>query len=125
MAGHLTLLRGNENHIRGYNLVFVLLFVWYELWSLLVSRGRAQISILVIFILQICCFFIFHVQLATKIQSSLASLHAHFPDVRDLTNLLAHVELQIVVYIYTHIHIYIYIYINMYIYICELVHQIE
>ena len=105
MAGHLALLRGNENHIGGYNLVFVLLFVWYELFSLLVSRGRAQISILFIFILQIFYFFIFHVQLATKFQSSLASLHTHFSDVRDLTNLLAHVELQIVLYVYIYTYI--------------------
>ena len=42
MTGHLALIRGNENHIGGYNLIFVLLFFWFELWSLLVSRGRAQ-----------------------------------------------------------------------------------
>ena len=44
MPGHLALIRGNESHSGEYNLIFfVLFFLWYELWSLLVSRGRAQI----------------------------------------------------------------------------------
>ena len=42
MPGHLALIRGNESHIGDYNLIFFVLFLWYELWSLLVSRGRAQ-----------------------------------------------------------------------------------
>ena len=42
MAGHLAFIRGNENHIGGYNLILFCFFFWYELWSLLVSRGRAQ-----------------------------------------------------------------------------------
>ena len=42
MTGHLALIRGNESHIGGYNLIFLVLFLWYELWSLLVSGGRAQ-----------------------------------------------------------------------------------
>ena len=43
MTGHLALIKGNESHIGDYNLVFlVLFFLWYELWSLLVSRGRAK-----------------------------------------------------------------------------------
>ena len=50
MTGHLALIRGNENHIGGYNLIFVLLFFWFELWSLLVSRGRAQYIYIYIYI---------------------------------------------------------------------------
>ena len=46
MPGHLALIRGNESHIGDYNLIFFVLFLWYELWSLLVSRGRAQMMLI-------------------------------------------------------------------------------
>ena len=42
MTGHLALIRGNESHIGDYNLIYLVLFLWYELWSLLVSRGRPK-----------------------------------------------------------------------------------
>ena len=54
MAGHLALIRGNENHIGGYNLILFGFFFWYELWSLLVSRGRAQYIYIYINIYNIC-----------------------------------------------------------------------
>ena len=42
MTGHLALIRRNESHIGDYNLIFLVLFLWCELWSLLVSRGRPK-----------------------------------------------------------------------------------
>ena len=42
MPGHLALIRGNEKYIGDYNLIFFVFFLWYGLWSLLASRGRAQ-----------------------------------------------------------------------------------
>ena len=44
LVGHLALIRGNESHIGDYNLIFFVFFLWYELWSLLVSRGRAKVK---------------------------------------------------------------------------------
>ena len=43
MTCHLALIRGNENRIGGYNLIFVLFFSGMKCeWSLLVSRGKSR-----------------------------------------------------------------------------------
>ena len=98
--------RGNESHIGDYNQIFLGLFLWYELWSLLVSRGRAQYIYIYIFtFIYIYAYIYIHIYIFIY-----TYIHIY-------TYIYMYIHIYIYIYTHIYIHIYIYIYIHIYIHI--------